>query len=48
MRVLLLSPYDAHSHRRWRKGLVAAFPDWQWTVLTLPPRFFLWRVRGNT
>lgn len=48
MRVLLLSPYDAHSHRRWRKGLVAAFPDWQWTVLTLPPRFFLWRVRGNS
>lgn len=48
MRVLLLSPYDAHSHRRWREGLVAAFPDWQWTVLTLPPRFFLWRVRGNS
>jgi glycosyltransferase involved in cell wall biosynthesis len=48
MRVLLLSPYDAHSHRRWRRGLVAAFPDWQWTVLTLPPRFFLWRVRGNS
>jgi len=48
MRVLLLSPYDAHSHRRWRKGLVAAFPDWQWTVLTLPPRFFLWRVRSNS
>jgi glycosyltransferase involved in cell wall biosynthesis len=48
MRVLLLSPYDAHSHRRWRKGLVAAFPDWQWSVLTLPPRFFLWRVRSNS
>jgi glycosyltransferase involved in cell wall biosynthesis len=48
MRVLLLSPYDAHSHRRWRQGLVAAFPEWQWTVLTLPPRFFLWRVRSNS
>ena len=48
MRILLLSAYDAHSHRRWRKGLVAAFPEWQWTVLTLPPRFFSWRVRGNS
>ena len=48
MRILLLSAYDAHSHRRWRQGLVAAFPDWQWTVLTLPPRNFLWRVRGNS
>ncbi|HDN69369.1 MAG TPA: DUF3524 domain-containing protein, partial [Gammaproteobacteria bacterium] len=48
MRILLLSAYDAHSHRRWRLGLVAAFPEWQWTVLTLPPRFFSWRVRGNS
>ena len=48
MRILLLSAYDAHSHRRWRQGLVAAFPEWQWTVLTLPPRYFSWRVRGNS
>ena len=48
MRILLLSAYDAHSHRRWREGLVAAFPDWHWTVLTLPPRNFSWRVRGNS
>jgi glycosyltransferase involved in cell wall biosynthesis len=48
MRILLLSAYDAHSHRRWRQGLVGAFPDWQLTVLTLPPRNFLWRVRGNS
>jgi glycosyltransferase involved in cell wall biosynthesis len=48
MRVLLLSAYDAHSHCRWRKGLVAAFPDWEWTVLALPPRHFSWRVRGNS
>jgi len=48
MRILLLSAYDAHSHRRWRQGLVAAFPEWRWTVLTLPPRFFSWRVRGNS
>ncbi len=48
MRILLLSAYDAHSHRRWRQGLMAAFPEWHWTVLTLPPRHFSWRVRGNS
>lgn len=48
MHILLLSAYDAHSHRRWRKGLVAAFPEHDWTVLALPPRHFSWRVRGNS
>jgi len=48
MRVLLLSAYDAHSHRRWREGLVAAFPGWEWTLLTLPARNFAWRIRGNS
>ncbi len=48
MRILLLSAYDAHSHRRWREGLVDAFSGREWTVLTLPPRNFLWRVRGNS
>ena len=48
MRILLLSAYDADSHRRWRKGLVAAFPNYQWTVLALPARYFSWRVRGNS
>jgi glycosyltransferase involved in cell wall biosynthesis len=48
MHILLLSAYDAHSHRRWRKGLLTAFPEHDWTVLALPPRHFLWRVRGNS
>ncbi|WP_323844740.1 tRNA-queuosine alpha-mannosyltransferase domain-containing protein [Microbulbifer magnicolonia] len=48
MKVLLLSAYDADSHKRWRRGLVKAIPDWQWTVLTLPPRYFSWRIRGNS
>jgi glycosyltransferase involved in cell wall biosynthesis len=48
MRVLLLSAYDAHSHRRWREGLVTAFPEREWTLLTLPPRNFAWRIRGNS
>ncbi|MFC4260214.1 DUF3524 domain-containing protein [Marinobacter lacisalsi] len=46
-RILLLSGYDAGSHRRWREQLVAALPEFQWQTLALPPRFFRWRIRGN-
>lgn len=48
MKVLLLSAYDAASHQYWRKALVAQFPQYQFTVLTLPARFFSWRIRGNS
>ncbi|KEA62665.1 glycosyl transferase, group 1 [Marinobacterium lacunae] len=48
MRILLLSAYDAVSHSYWRKGLVAAFPEHDWTVLSLPARYFSWRIRGNS
>lgn len=47
MRILLLSAYDAASHRQWRTALVANLPEHDWTVLTLPDRFFSWRIRGN-
>jgi glycosyltransferase involved in cell wall biosynthesis len=47
-RVLLLSAYDAASHRHWRENLVAMFPAMDWTVLALPARYFAWRVRGNS
>lgn len=47
MRILLLSAYDAVSHRQWRQGLVAALPEHDWTVLALPARHFRWRIRGN-
>ncbi|MBM74330.1 MAG: glycosyl transferase family 1 [Proteobacteria bacterium] len=47
MRILLISAYDAVSHRRWREGLIKAFPEHDWTVLSLKPRFFSWRMRGN-
>ena len=47
MKILLLSAYDAPSHRRWREGLVCHLGDIDWTVLTLPPRNFAWRSRGN-
>lgn len=48
LQVLLLSPYDAYSHQQWRETLVSMFPEFDWTVLTLPPRYFAWRVRGNS
>lgn len=47
MRVLLLSGYDAPSHRRWREQLARRFPEWEWTQLSLPPRHFKWRMRGS-
>ena len=47
MKVLLLSGYDAGSHKRWRTGLVAYFSEHQWTVLALPARRFSWRYVGN-
>ncbi|WP_236011957.1 tRNA-queuosine alpha-mannosyltransferase domain-containing protein [Marinobacter mangrovi] len=46
-RVLLLSGYDAGSHRRWREQLVNSQPDFDWEVLALAPRYFRWRIRGN-
>lgn len=48
VRLLLLSAYDADSHKRWHKGLRARFPEYNWTLLTLPPRYFSWRIRGNS
>lgn len=47
MKVLLLSGYDAVSHRIWRERIQSSFPNWQWTTLTQPPRHFAWRLRGN-
>ncbi len=47
VKVLLLSAYAAQSHVYWRRGLQQMFPQWDWTCLELPPRYFSWRVRGN-
>jgi len=47
-RVLLLSAYHATSHRLWCERLQALLPEFQWTVLTLPPRNFNWTIRGNS
>jgi len=45
--VLVLSAYDATSHRLWRERLAALFPEFSWTQLALPPRHFDWRLRSN-
>lgn len=47
-KALILSAYDAKSHQYWRSGLVDHLPDIDWTVLTLPARYFSWRIRGNS
>jgi|TARA_B100000315_G_scaffold143506_1_gene132520 glycosyltransferase involved in cell wall biosynthesis len=48
MKVLLLSPYDAASHKRWRLGLQQHLTEFDFTMLSLPPRYFDWRMRGNS
>lgn len=48
MKALLLSAYDAQSHRIWRSNLKSMFPEIHWTELVLPARYFPWRVRGNS
>lgn len=48
MKVLILSAYNAVSHDQLNKGLVRNLPEVDFTVLTLPPRFFNWRSRGNS
>ncbi|MHA7817129.1 MAG: tRNA-queuosine alpha-mannosyltransferase domain-containing protein [Pseudohaliea sp.] len=45
--MLLLSAYAADSHEYWRRSVAALLPDHRFTVLTLPPRHFSWRLRGN-
>lgn len=47
-RILLLSGYDALSHRHWRQRLAALLPEYQWQQHALPPRHFAWRLRSNS
>ena len=46
-RILLLSAYDARSHRYWHQQLQHKFPQHQFTILSLQDRFFSWRMGGN-
>ena len=47
LRILLLSGYDAASHRLWHENLARMMPEHEWTPLALAPRNFSWRLRGN-
>ncbi|MCV6620857.1 MAG: DUF3524 domain-containing protein [Cellvibrionaceae bacterium] len=47
-KALLLSAYDAQSHAYWRRQLSKGLQQWQWTQLSLAPRYFSWRQRGNS
>ena len=47
MRILLLSAYDTLSHQKWRLQLVDGLTQFDWTVLTLAPRYFNYRIRTN-
>jgi len=47
-KILLLSGYDAASHKYWRGLLAQHLNDFDWTQLALPDRHFYWRVRGNS
>jgi glycosyltransferase involved in cell wall biosynthesis len=46
-KILLLSAYEAESHRYWREGLIRAFPEFDFHSLVLPARHFQWRIRGS-
>lgn len=48
MKALVLSAYDARSHQLWRENLYGMFPQIHWSELILPPRYYSWRVRGNS
>lgn len=47
MRILLISAYEASSHKAWASTLMAGLSQHTWTYLSLPARHFAWRIRGN-
>lgn len=47
-KILLLSGYDAASHRYWRKLLADRLSQYQWTQLALADRNYAWRIRGSS
>ena len=46
-KILLLSAYHAQSHAYWCQSLITHLPEFEWTLLSLPARYFSWRIRGN-
>ncbi|MEO9274162.1 DUF3524 domain-containing protein [Marinomonas sp. 5E14-1] len=47
MRILLLSAYEASSHKAWANTLMSGLGQHDWDYLALPARHFAWRIRGN-
>ncbi len=47
IKILVLSAYDAHSHKVWRSNLSLVLPQVEFTHVVLPARHFAWRIRGN-
>ncbi len=46
-KILLLSAYDAASHRYWHQQLKEKFSHHDWQILALKDRHFAWRMGGN-
>lgn len=46
--ILLLSAYDTPSHNHWCRILTSKLTQFDWTALSLPARYFAWRVKGNS
>lgn len=47
MRILLISAYEASSHKAWAKTLMSGMSQHDWEYVSLPARHFAWRIRGN-
>ena len=47
MRILLISAYEASSHKAWANTLMNGLSEHRWRYLSLPARHFAWRIRGN-
>ena len=45
-KILLISAYHAQSHDYWAQSL-CRLESFEWTLLTLEPRYYAWRIRGN-
>jgi glycosyltransferase involved in cell wall biosynthesis len=47
VRILLISAYEASSHKAWANTLMKGLGQHEWRYLSLPARHFAWRIRGN-
>jgi len=47
VRILLISAYEASSHKAWANTLMNSLSEHRWSYLSLPARHFAWRIRGN-